>query len=108
MGIRSFLDKMRGIFGGLPNANGEKLSPDEMELRVYLERERKKKIKKLVHQYRKAETRDFLQGNKETQLLSQPPSLVTTPSRSGELSQKQKKKLKDHDKLLNQKSLFMR
>lgn len=106
MSLRTMLNKLRGMFGN-PEGTGKPMSPDEKELEVYMERERKAKVKKLVHQYRKSETKEFLQGNPENSILSGKVPLADTPSRNGELSKKQKKSLKKHS-LLNQGNMFMK
>lgn len=107
MGLRNFLERLRGVMG-TPERFGQGMTPNEKELEVYLERERKQKIKKVLDHYRKKERKEFLQGNPENSVLTHGASLVDTPSRTGELQRKQKKSLKNHENLLKQKGFFMR
>ena len=62
MGLRTILEKFRNVFGGT-GGTGPKISPNEKELSIYLERERQQHIKRVLDQYRRKERREFLQDN---------------------------------------------
>jgi len=107
MGLRDFLNRLREM-AGTPERHGVGVTPNEKELEVYKERERKQMVKRELDHYRRKERKEFLQGSHETNLLSQPPTLTTTRPHSGELPTRQKKSLKKHDGLCNQGNLFMK
>lgn len=98
MGLKDILIRLRGMLGN-PERKGTPMSPDEKELQVYMERERKVKIKKLVHQYRMREERDYLQGHN---MLSEPHTLKDANWN------KSRVKLKKRRGLLNQKGCLFK
>ena len=64
MGIKETLKKVNKLFGAGNSIQGKKLSPAEVELNSYLERERQDNIKKKLFHYRKQNSNEILMGHK--------------------------------------------
>lgn len=105
MGLKDALTRLRQAFSqGNP---GKPVSPDEKELEVYVERERKQKVRQALDHYRRKERREFLQDNPLNPTFKQSP-IIETKRRTGQLSMKQKKSLRKHDRVLGGPNFFMR
>ena len=105
MGIKDVLGKLNGFIAPKSDESKpkEKVSPVEMELRSFQERQRQDEMKKQVSEFRKQDINDLLTGG---MLDKQPGLLESKNAFNGDSIFKKDKKSPEKTNLLKAKNVF--